>query len=189
MVASRLGLTLIDYSQRTDFWLRFTTIIGLLTHLIGKSFYALTKDTACYNCMFYVYICILNFFNHVAIMRMLVSTRSKSEGSKSSVTFRKEKVFFLLWDGSLQPPWSVVYLFVEGNCWHFVDIQHFKPTNLSLFLAASGRSYFLWCKFCLTIPVKKCMNHLMINIAFGTALNINSFFFFFFYFLSTSHKK
>lgn len=32
-------------------------------------------------------------------------------------TFRKKKVlFFLLWDGSLQPPWSVMYLFVEGNC-------------------------------------------------------------------------
>lgn len=106
----------------------------------------------------------------------LLSASFQSEGSKSSATFRKKKVlFFLLWDGSLQPPWSVVYLFVEGNCWHFVDIQHFKPTNPSLSLAVSGRSYFLWCKFCLTIPVKKCMNHFMVNIAFGTALNVNSF--------------
>lgn len=48
---------------------------------------------------------------------MLLSTSSRSEGSKSSATFRKKKVlFFLLWDGSLQPPWSVVHLFVEGNC-------------------------------------------------------------------------
>lgn len=107
---------------------------------------------------------------------MLLSTSSRSEGSKSSATFRKKKVlFFLLWDGSLQPPWSVVHLFVEGNCWHFVDIQRFKPTNPSLSLAVSGRSYFLWCKFCLTIPVKKCMNHFMVNIAFGTALNVSSF--------------